>query len=453
MVATGFALITAVLVAAQVPDAAARAKAIAPLVDEQTILVARLDVTRVDVGPIFARLGKLMRDPAEADRPDPQLDRKLTEARKGFEQWLEGFAKAGGRDLYVISPMDIFPAMVLAVPLGGDADAEALSKVLGVPTQAASAPAGRDGQPFRPEVAQRIGGMLVVGTRQAVARVRETTPAERPELAKAFAAAGDGAVQLLILPTDDSRRVMAELLPKLPDALGGGPSSALTDGMRWAAVGVSLKPDLSATGVIQSTDPAAAKALGEVIDRMYADVAKSPPVRKTLPDVGKLLAMLRWQVEGSRLTLSVQTAQADKLLTEMIAPSLQRARQLARRAISGSHLASIGKAMHQYAADNKGAFPPNLGVLVQKKYLSAEALVNPARPASKPGYVYLPPREPGRAAPDTLVAYEAHDQWGEGVNVLCVDGHVEFVRDPTRFETLLKQAGGEPPTTEPARPR
>ena len=271
MIATGFALITAVLVTAQVPDAAARAKAIAPFVDEQTILVARIDVTRVDVEHIVGRLKKLMRDPQEPDRPDPQLDRRLAEMRQGLEQWITGFTKAGGRDYYVVSPMDLFPAIVVVVPLAPAADAEALSKLLGVRKQVASAPAGRNGPPFRPEVARRVGGMLVVGGRKAVERVGKTTPAARGELVKAFEAAGDGAIQLLLLPTDDSRRVMAELMPKLPDALGGGPSSALTDGMRWAAVGVRLKPDLAAIGVIQSTDAAAAKALGEVVKRIYAE--------------------------------------------------------------------------------------------------------------------------------------------------------------------------------------
>ena len=444
MIATGFALIAAVLAAAPAPDAAARAKAIAPFVDEQTMLVARFDVTQVDFEPLLRRANKAMRELAGPDVP--QADRQFAEAKAKADQWLVAFAKAGGRDLYVIGPMDVFPAVVVVVPLGERGDAEELSKLLGVRNQTTTAPTRPNGAPFSPEVARCIGGMLLVGAREAVERIAKTTPAARPELTKAFAAAGDGAAQLLILPTNDSRRVIAELMPRLPDALGGGPSSALTDGMRWAALGAALKPDLSVTAVIQSTDPGAAEAMGGVIKRIYASLAAKPRGElMQFVDTGDILAMLRWRVEGSRLTLSIDAARLDKLMAEVIAPSLRRARYLAMRAISAANFNAIGKALALYTIDHEGAFPENLQVLVEKKYLNARALVNPAHPDRKPAYVYLPPRKPPvPAAAETLVAYEAHDKWGEGVNVLFYDGLVEFLRDRARFEKLLKQVKAAP---------
>lgn len=447
MIATGFAFAAVVVAAAQVPDIDARAKAIAPLVDDQTILVARLDVTQVDLEPVFRRLEKMMRDLVGPGGPE-----QLAEARQEADQWIAAFAKAGGREIYLVGPIDALPSTFLAVPLAPEADAKALSKLLGVKGPTASAPSRAHEDPFVPEVAERVGGMLVVGSRTAVTRARQTTPAERPALTKAFQAAGDGAVQLLVLPTDDSRRVMAELMPTLPDALGGGPTTALTDGMRWAALGAGFKPDLSVTGVIQSTDPAAAKALGEVIKRIYANLAANTRVPMVDLEIGKILAMLQWRIEGSRLTLSINAAQVDKLMAETVLPAFRRARPLAMRSMSAANFNAIGKGLHLYAADHDGAFPPNLRVLVEKKYLNACALVNPAHPDRKPAYIYLPPRKPlGPAAAGTLVAYEAHDQWGEGVNVLFYSGRVQFLRDRARFEKLLKQAGGKLPTTQPAR--
>jgi len=187
--------------------------------------------------------------------------------------------------------------------------------------------------------------------------------------------------------------------------------------------------------------------MDRLIKRMYASLASKPRGGPLRLDMGEILAMLRWQVEGSRLTLAIDAAHLDKLITEAIAPSLRRARHLALRSISAANLNAIGKAMIIYAAGDNDTFPPNLQVLVEKQFLSPRALVNPARPGHKPGYVYLPPRQPIRSAAETLVAYEAHDQWGEGVNILCADRHVEFLRDRTRFEKLLKQAKAEPPAT------
>jgi len=59
----------------------------------------------------------------------------------------------------------------------------------------------------------------------------------------------------------------------------------------------------------------------------------------------------------------------------------------------------------------------------------------------KIGYVYLKPRR-GSRDPNTLVLYEAHDKWGDGINVVCADGRVRFITDKSKFEKLLA-VGGE----------
>ena len=64
-------------------DAAARARQIAPYLDEQVIAVGRIDISRVDVKGLFAQL------------PD-SIDRQMIAVSEGVvQQWCDAFRKAG----------------------------------------------------------------------------------------------------------------------------------------------------------------------------------------------------------------------------------------------------------------------------------------------------------------------------------------------------------------------
>ena len=72
---------------------------------------------------------------------------------------------------------------------------------------------------------------------------------------------------------------------------------------------------------------------------------------------------------------------------------------------------------------------------------SSGLLSNPERPAMKPAYIYLKPAvpisridNPGR----TVTFYEAYDQWGEGINVGFLDGHVTFMDNQEAFQKMLR---------------
>ena len=47
--------------------------------------------------------------------------------------------------------------------------------------------------------------------------------------------------------------------PKLPAELGGGPISVVSQGIRWAAVGIHPPAEPSVTFIIQAKDAAAAQ--------------------------------------------------------------------------------------------------------------------------------------------------------------------------------------------------
>ncbi len=72
---------------------------------------------------------------------------------------------------------------------------------------------------------------------------------------------------------------------------------------------------------------------------------------------------------------------------------------------------------------------------------SSDLLNNPQRPKMKPAYIYVKPGVPLSRIdnPGRIVAvYEAYDQWGKGINVGFLDGHVSFISSEKKFQELLR---------------
>src|SRR6185503_1130693 len=106
-----------------------------------------------------------------------------------------------------------------------------------------------------------LHGAAVCGSGETIERLKTIKAVPRPELAKAFALAGDTAAQFIFSPTDDTRRVLREMLPRLPDELGGGSGKMLADGVQWAVISANAPPKLSLDLRVQSKDEDSAVAL------------------------------------------------------------------------------------------------------------------------------------------------------------------------------------------------
>ncbi len=142
---------------------------------------------------------------------------------------------------------------------------------------------------------------------------------------------------------------------------------------------------------------------------------------------------------------------AAALVVSIMLPSLSRARELAKRAVSASNLRGIGMGCQIYANDNAGRFPETLEALIDEGMITRGMLVSPRDPAArispenreeltKLGYLD-PDAEPaaetsgsytyisGQSQKDdarNVVAYE-RVIGDEGTSVLFLDGHVEWM--------------------------
>lgn len=96
------------------------------------------------------------------------------------------------------------------------------------------------------------------------------------ELDAALEEVKDQPVQIAVLPPRHLWRTYREVQPMLPEELGGGPSSLLTDGIVWAAIGID-PADLATNLHIQSASEAAAADLAAAVPGLVASLAAVLP--------------------------------------------------------------------------------------------------------------------------------------------------------------------------------
>ena len=316
----------AAVVAAEPSPAAIRSEAIAPFVDQGTVAIGRVDVTKIDLQQLVEKATKLF--PEEADG--------LQAAMQRLTLLLAAFTKAGGREVYLVVTLTDLRTdpQFLVVPLVKEADVEALTAVLnGIGLGSC----------------KRMSQSLVVASETMHERLATLQPDARPDLVAAFQAAGDGLAQALLLPPKHTRRVMVELMPTLPKEIGGGSSTVVTQGVLWAALGIVGPPEMSIRLTIQSQDHEAAAALRARTVEWLALAGKQPPVRQALPNFDDVAKLLTPEVQGDRVSLVLrETNDTIRTIINAAAIPLAKARQQARRSQSANNLKQIALAMHMY---------------------------------------------------------------------------------------------------------
>lgn len=262
-------------------DPAGRAKTVGPFLEDRTIVVAHVDFTRIDIPATLDQIGKLV--------PEAKPQLALTQAAGTAMQ--AAFVQSGGKDMYI--------CLTVAGPLFTlNHGQEPFYFVLSLAPQANEAVLAGMMRQFNPKklVVERVGNVLLAGTRTTVDRLKALTPEDQtgllPRVEKAFEAAGDTAAQVLFLPPPYTGRVVAEMMPTLPEVFGGGPSNVLTNGLHWASVGVSLPPALSIRAVVQSQDAAAATAFRQKLLDFAKIAAAQKEVQKNLPTFDKIVQVL-----------------------------------------------------------------------------------------------------------------------------------------------------------------
>jgi hypothetical protein len=296
---------------------AADDKLIAPFIGPDTFVVGRLDIGRVDVDVIEKYMNKMVdemvKNSGGAIPPDAvkEMRGQMAEPLKKLREGLAEFTAAGGHHVYMlVDGGDVEAddgAPILITPLGDGANPAKLEELL------------REMGDSTDGTAAEIGKALVYGDAERIEAVKALVAAgkpaaggERPDLAKAFAAAGaDVPLRVALVPGEAARKRLEAESPTLPEEVGGGDIKVVSRGIRWAVAGVSLTPDIGMNLTVQAADAESAKALMGLFEKAVASVKQQVAefgeegVERSF---NKQLEALKPVLKGDQITMKIDVA-------------------------------------------------------------------------------------------------------------------------------------------------
>lgn len=400
------------------------ARLLAPCIAEDTVAVVSIDAGRIDVDAI----AKMVIDTASSTMDASQAQQLKDIVQRLGQTWrqrLTQFSAAGGERLYIVCNLG---DLLLAVPATARLNEPAMK-------------AWMDGLEAGPLAYARRDGLLIAAPAWAMERRKAQPALRRAELSQATAKGVKAPVEMYLIPSADSRRVLEAMLPT---TLGPGfelRSGALVQGLQWAMIGLDPPPAGTLQLHIESADATSAAAIRDVVAAALTQLSEIPTLKQAYPKLDTAVAMLTPQVVGNTARVSLDKTQFQRLAADFLTPGLFAMHQSILRLQCGTTLSGMGKAMLIYANDYDDKWPPNLETLVERVEYPRSGLLCPAmrhRPDYE-SYVYRGVDTGGCWVEPMIIM--VHDRAGNhegGRNVLFVDTHVEWVTEE-RFAELIKQ--------------
>lgn len=425
-----------------------QAATIAPLVNEQTLMVAHVQMERRAFNALAQRVNEIQNQVQQREAgPKPQ-----TQPAEVMMKWFDDYTQAGGRDLYLVLS-DLEQGYLTVISLAPDADTAALNKIMEVQDADAASPMIGAGQ-----VSRKMDNLLVIGSQNQLAQLRDMKPAQRSELAQAFQAAGrDAFFTAAIIPTSESLQALSQTMPKLPPQFGGESTEPLTQGLRWGMLSLKTAPQQSMDMVIQARDNESASDIHQMSQRVIAAVGRAqgepttrpaPAERFWMPMLKTLAQNLEPQLEGDQIRAHLDQSQIDRIVQNAVVPMVVNARQMARQMLTAMTIRNLLMSSMMYASKHQGNWPDNLEALVQEQGIPEKLLENPRDPEIKPGYIYIKP--PKDAPPNTVVIHENYREWPGSLAVGFANGSVRVIESEQEFNDLKAGKAATAPATQPA---
>ncbi len=426
-------LVSMICLSVSLPAFAANAPArldriLRPCIDDQTFAVAHLDVTKLDLDAFVDQVSSVV-----SKHAGPGIVKDVQEGLKDFRAEvgveLSNLREAGVRDIFAVFSMYDFPYFFVAVPIPSGSDPARLLQY--VQKMAEDFNVGD----VETHVADRL---ILVGLERTIARLKTVSGVRSQALAAGFQACANTTAQVVLFPSSDQRRILAEMMPQIPLESGTTQPVTVSQDLQWAALGLDGPPSISLSLTIQSASADGADRMLTLVKGLYALAGQYNKARPLIPELDQLLKRLTPRRQGRRLLLQVDSAAADSLIDDIVGgPALVQLRATVRRTTCGTNMSGLGKALLIYANDYNDQLPPDLETLISKAEMPAKGLVCPAT-RLKDSYIYRGATITVADAPWMITVYEKLSNHGDGRNVLFLDSHVNWVSEE-RFQELIKR--------------
>ncbi len=233
---------------------------VSPLINQDTVLAARVDVDKIDVAAAVNKIAQL----AKVDRNERS---ELDSRAKSLLQLKQRYSQLGGRDVFLLASvadiLDQSPAMVCEV--AGGHDASELSAFL----------QGESNGPRQPGqiICQPIAGFVLCGRQKTVDRYRQLVAANRPEFKETAGKLAESSVQIVVTVPESQRRVFQEV-PRLPELLKDVRGEEVARGLNTIGVGLNVTPRASLQILIDCADAGIGDRGRQANRRRRADVGR-----------------------------------------------------------------------------------------------------------------------------------------------------------------------------------
>lgn len=384
--------------------------AITPLLNQDTLIVMRGDLARIDPN---AFLDWLVQQGQGLNAAEIAWLKRWW--KPSFDKWggmLTEARDAGVKRAYCVLTLRSLTEKqgIWAFPIEGQADA---NKVVGIVRS-------------RKLETRRVGD-LVVGAEPGLAIKVGPAEALPPNWAHALEADQDAPIRIAVVPTTALRKSFEENVPALSLSGHQVAITTLTRGIEWLGLSIWLPPKPQIRMVVQSPNAAAAQNLGELVNAALPDMRKEQLSRALLPPPAVLADMLKPTVVGDQV-------QWQPILQDLLLPSIALEVRMVVRVQSATNIKYLLQGFLMYANNHQGQTPPDLQALIKDQEMSPSELIDPLNPAEKVGFIYIRPTGDWQKHPDLLVLYESTPS---GNNIGYADGHVEWWPS---HEQVLEQA-------------
>lgn len=316
--------------------------AVSAYVDAQAFLIARLGVKQLPWNELKSRLPDLVTqvtgDAGALPHVQPVVD-QATQIR-------EAFLAAGGKDVFaIVSPADIpYRPPFLVVTAVSAQKLEAVETFV----RELVKPDGNN-------VAVRRDGdrAVLVGAASTLERLASLKAEPRAEVTAAASAATDAPIQVLLVPNADQHRVLNETFPAFPSPWQHITGAALSDGVQWAVLTVSVAPTLQAQLMVHAKNAAAAEELKRITSQSLDAAVQLPIVQQLVADAAQIRKQITPVVKDDSMSVTLTEEAMVQAVSKPLMAALAAARESARRSMSVNNLKQLALAMHCYHDVNK----------------------------------------------------------------------------------------------------